>query len=443
MKKLKSISPTIRFFRLLAAIAALFAISFAIEWLFVPAQVILALTLAFGVADYILLVTQPMRIPVVRTGPRILSLGNVQTFNLSILNGTNLSFKAEVIDELPYQLQKRDLSFEAILPAGKKIQLSYQIRAVKRGLYNFGKVNLILRTSIGLMQIHIQRSHEESVSVYPSILDMKELEMSAFNTLVSSGGIRKIRRIGHSYAFEQIKEYVTGDEFRSINWKATGRRGKLMVNQYEDERSQQIICVLDQSRAMQLPFKGLSLLDYSVNASLAISNIALRKHDKAGLINFSSKYVSFISPERSRTQMKKLLENLYTLKESELEPNFELLYSRIRSGLNQRSLLFLFTNFESMYALERAIPLLRRINKSHLLVITFFENEEIANLAEESAKSLEGIYVQTIARKSISGKLQMLQTLRQHGIQSIYTRPEDLSVQVTNKYLELKSRGLI
>ncbi len=443
MKKIRSISPTLLFFRIIAAIAALFAVSFAIDWLFIPAQIILAVVLALAAADFILLLIQPMRIPVVRSGPGILSLGNTQTFTLSILNGTNLSLYAEVIDELPYQLQKRDLSFRTFIESGKKIQLSYKIRPLKRGMYNFGKVNLILSSRIRLMQIHLRRCKEEEVSVYPSIIDMKELEMSAFNTLVSSGGIRKIRRIGHSYAFEQIKEYVTGDEFRSINWKATGRRGKLMVNQYEDERSQQIICVLDQSRVMQLPFKGLSLLDYSVNASLAISNIALRKHDKAGLITFSSKQVNFIAPERSRTQMKKLLESLYTLKESDLEPNFELLYSRIRAGISQRSLLFLFTNFESMYALERAIPLLRRINKSHLLVITFFENEEIASLAEESATSLENIYVQTIARKSISSKLQMVQILRQHGIQSIYTRPEDLSVQVANKYLELKSRGLI
>lgn len=428
---------------MMAGVSILFAISFSIEWLFIPVQVVLAIILAFSISDFIILLEQPMRIPVIRTGPQILSLGNKQTYNLNIFNGTGTKLYAEVIDELPFQLQKRDLSFKAELPAGKKIQLSYQIRPLKRGLYHFGKVNLFLRTTLGLMQIHIIRGLEEDVAVYPSIIDMKELEMSAFNTLVHSGGIRKIRRIGHSYAFEQIKDYVKGDEFRSINWKATGRRGKLMVNQYEDEKSQQIISVIDQSRVMQLPFNGLSLLDYSVNATLAISNIALRKQDKAGLILFSSKTLSFIRPERSRPQMKKLLESLYSLKENELEPNFELLYTSIRSGLNQRSLLFLFTNFESMYALERALPLLRRINKSHLLVITFFENTEISNLADKPASSLESIYVQTIARKSIVSKLQLVQTLRQHGIQTIYTRPEDLSVQVANKYLELKSRGFI
>jgi uncharacterized protein (DUF58 family) len=277
----------------------------------------------------------------------------------------------------------------------------------------------------------------------PSIVEMKQFELRTFADLNVSKGIRKIRRIGHSYEFEQIKEYVSGDEYRSVNWKATGRRGKLMVNQYEDEKSQQIFSVIDQSRSMELPFDGLSLLDYSINSSLVISNIALRKQDKAGLIYFSSHSSTVIPAERSRSQMKRLLEALYSLKEKDLEPNYELLYTTVRSRLAQRSLLFLYTNFESQYALERALPLLRKINRLHLLVVIFFENEEISQLATQPGKNLEEIYIQTTARKHVTMKLSLVQLLRQHGIQTIYTRPADLSLNTVNKYLELKSRGLI
>ena len=100
-----------------------------------------------------------------------------------------------------------------------------------------------------------------------------------------------MRRIGHSYEFEQIKNYVRGDDYRSINWKATSRRGHLMVNQYEDERAQQVYNIIDKSRSMKMPFNGMSLLDYAINTSLVISNVALQKHDRAGLMTFSDKMV--------------------------------------------------------------------------------------------------------------------------------------------------------
>jgi uncharacterized protein (DUF58 family) len=443
LKKLFSIQPRPRFYRLFALIAGVLAISFSFEWLWIPAQIILASAIAICAGDMLMLLIQPLRIPTTRNVAAILSLGNEQQISISLKNTSNSQLFAEIIDELPFQLQKRDLEFRAELPPGKKITLHYKIRPTLRGSYQFGNVNIFARTKLGLFSRHIISKNEQTVAVYPSIIDMKQIELSAFSSTMHSSGIRKIRRIGHSYAFEQIKEYINGDEFRSINWKATGRRGKLMVNQYEEERSQQIFSVIDQSRVMQLPFNGLTLLDYSVNAALAISNIALRKHDKAGLMQFSSKTSSIIPAERSRTQMKRLLESLYSVKVADSEPNYELLYTRIRSGISQRSLLFLYTNFESAYALERALPLLRRINKAHLLVVIFFENTEVARITNNDVRSLEEIYVQTIARKHIGVKLQLAQTLRQHGIQTVYTRPEDLSVQVVNKYLELKSRGML
>jgi len=443
LKKLFSIQPRPRFYWMFAIIAGILALSFSLPWMFLPAQIILAVAMAISAGEVLMLLIQPLRIPSTRTVANILSLGNEQQVTIALRNTSNTLLYAEIIDELPFQFQKRDLSFSAQLPPRETIKLHYKIRPTIRGVYEFGFLNVLVRTRLGLFSMHIISGQEQTVSVYPSILDMKQIELSAFNSLMHSGGIRKIRRIGHSYAFEQIKEYVSGDEFRSVNWKATGRRGKLMVNQYEDERSQQIFSVIDQSRVMQLPFNGLTLLDYSVNAALAISNIALRKHDKAGLMQFSSKTASIIPAERSRSQMKRLLETLYSVKVADSEPNYELLYTRIRAGISQRSLLFLYTNFESTYALERALPLLRRISKAHLLVVVFFENTEVADLSGIEAKSLEEIYVQTIARKHIGTKLQLVQTLRQHGIQTVYTRPEELSVQVVNKYLELKSRGML
>ena len=221
------------------------------------------------------------------------------------------------------------------------------------------------------------------------------------------------------------------------------RHHSLMVNQYEDERAQQVYCLIDKSRVMKMPFNGLSLMDYAINTSLAISNIVLRKYDKAGLITFSDKMGTTLKAERQSQQLNKILMALYKEKERKKEANYQLLYQVARKLVKGRSLLLLFTNFESPFALERVLPILRRINGLHLLVVIFFENTEIRDFLEEEVTTVEGIYTQTVARKFVSEKQQMVQKLRQYGIQAILTRPEELTLNTINKYLELKSRGMI
>ncbi len=272
---------------------------------------------------------------------------------------------------------------------------------------------------------------------------MKKYELKAMNSISRFMGIKRIRKIGHSYEYDQIKDYVTGDDNRSINWKASGRSANLKVNQYEDERSQQIYCVIDKSRAMKMPFNGLSLLDYSINTSLVISNVVLKKYDKAGLISFSDKIGSLVGADNKNNQLNSIISALYNEKENPLEADFELVYSAVRNFIHVRSLIFLFTNFESLNSLERVIPILRKLNKLHLLVVMFFENSEVSTLAESEVTDLDSIYRATLAKKIITDKQLIYQELRKHGIQTIASKPENLSINTLNKYLELKSRGLI
>jgi uncharacterized protein (DUF58 family) len=194
---------------------------------------------------------------------------------------------------------------------------------------------------------------------------------------------------------------------------------------------------------MRMPFNGLSLMDYAINTTLAISNIALKKYDRAGLITFSDKIGTTIKADSKATQLNKILLSLYKEKERVLEANYELLYYASRKLITGRSLIMLYTNFESMYALERVLPILRRINTFHLLVVVFFENTEIRDFVDQEVNTMEDIYHQTIAHKFLHEKARMVQILRQYGIQAILTPPEELTINTINKYLELKSRGLI
>jgi uncharacterized protein (DUF58 family) len=243
--------------------------------------------------------------------------------------------------------------------------------------------------------------------------------------------------------FEQIKEYVQGDDVRTINWKATARKGNFMVNQFQDEKSQQVYCLIDKGRNMKMPFEGMTLLDYAINASLVISSIALKKDDKAGLITFSNKIASFLPAEKKQGQINKILQILYKEKTAYLESDSEMLYANIRNRINQRSLLILFTNFETLSSMKRQLPHFRKLAADHLLVVVFFENTELKFLLEKRAGNTEEVYLKTIAEKFEFEKKLIVKELQKYGIHSIFTAPQNLTVNTINKYLEIKARNLI
>ena len=443
MRRVSNLYLPARFFLLSGGIVLLFVLGFPWPVFMAIGKTALIAFLAVVVADIALLNNKSVDFKCTRTTSRLLSLGSDNEVVLRIRSLASIPLSLEVIDELPYQLQRRNFVESVSLTPGGKDLITYTVRPLVRGLYNFGKVHLFATSVIGLVQRRISFDLEEDVAVYPSIIDMKKYELKAAMSVTSNFGIKKIRRIGHSYEFEQIKEYTIGDDYKSMNWKATSRANKLMVNSYTDEKAQQVYCLIDKSRYMKMPFNGLSLLDYSVNSSLVIANTSLQKQDKAGLITFSDNIGSIIKADRSRSQLKKILEALYREEESRLDANYEKMYTVLRRTLRGRSLIFLFTNFESLHSLERVLPVLRKINKLHLLVVVVFENKELINYYGAEKKTLKDIYYKTIAHKIASDKEQITSELSRYGIQHIFTRPENLSINAINKYLELKSRGMI
>lgn len=372
-----------------------------------------------------------------------LSLSDENTVHIIISSKSPIGLKLKIIDELPYQLQRRDFELNMEINPGKTLQIDYTVRPVMRGAYTFNNINVYATSKMGILSRRFVFPLNQIVPVYPSLIQMKEFELKTLSRISFFEGVKKMRRVGHSYEFEQIKKYVRGDDIRSINWKATSRVGDIMVNHYEDEKSQQIFCIIDKSRTMKMPFKNLSLLDYAINTTLTISNIALKKEDKVGLMTFSDRIGSTLAPDKHNAQLRKLLDTLYNEKERFTEANYELLYLKIRNFVRVRSLIFLFTNFESLYAIERAVSILRKLNKLHLLVVIFFENSEITSYAKSDAQNLEEVYLTTVAQKFAVEKNLIRQELTKYGIQTIISKPEDLSINTINKYLEIKSRGLI
>ena len=372
-----------------------------------------------------------------------MSLGNENHCEVLLTNKSNAPFKIELIDELPFQFQDRTNRESFRLDVGENKRIETLRRPVVRGEYDFGKIRIFISSRISILERRISFDVEQTVSVYPSIIDVKKYELRSSSRIANFLGVKKIRRIGQSHEFEQISEYQKGDNYQNINWKATSKTRKVMVNKYTDEKSQPIYSLIDKSRYMKMPFNGMSLLDYAINASLIITNSALKKDDKAGLLTFSNRVESYVKADKRRNQMSRILEVLYRESETKLEANYELMYSYVRKTISNRSLIFLFSNFDTMYALDRVLPVLRKMNKHHLLVIVVFENTELEEFYQSPAKDVGDVYNHTIAQKFAFEKKQVIHQLKHHAIQVIYTKPEELSINALNKYLELKSRGLI
>jgi uncharacterized protein (DUF58 family) len=216
-----------------------------------------------------------------------------------------------------------------------------------------------------------------------------------------------------------------------------------MVNSYTDEKSQQVYCIVDKGRLMKMPFQGLTLLDHAINASLVMCNVALHKQDKFGLMTFSNKAGSMLAADRKPVQLEEVLQLLYNQQTAFLESDFELLYTRIRATIKQRSLIILFTNFESLAGMQRQMQYLKRIAKYHLLLVVFFENTELKQVSRQEVKDIEDLYVKTIAGKYMHEKQLIVKELQHAGILSILSAPENVTVNTINKYIEIKTRQAI
>ncbi|WP_104419508.1 DUF58 domain-containing protein [Neolewinella xylanilytica] len=429
-----------RFFYALGGVVLLSALGFRYAALFFMAVIGAALLLLGTIYDLYRLYRSASRISADRTPPSVLSLGDELPVTITLGNASTTDLRAVVTDELPEQLQVRDQRISVLLPAATRQTVSYPVRPATRGVYRFGDLNVFLQTAWRLAERRLVAPQVREIAVYPSIVGMQHFRLEA-RANVPHGGKSQPRPVTRSYEFDQIKTYVRGDDLRNVNWKATGRRGQVMVNQYETERAQRIYSIIDKGRTMLMPFAGLSLLDHAINASLALSRVILDGQDRAGLLTFSDKLGDVIPADNKPDQLARILQLLYRQREREGESDYDLLYYATRRVLPGRSLLLLFTNFESNYALDRVLPTLKRIAKNHSLVVILFENTEVAALLQEKTVDIGSVYLKSTARRYVQERQLMALRLRRNGIRVVLTPPEGLSGAAIQEYLRIKRKG--
>lgn len=432
---------TTRFFRIGAVAIALCALGFAFPAAFVVGQATSFLLFCAAVVDGYMLFRPSTVVTGRRLLPSALNLNEDTEIVLEFTFPNHRPLYMEVVDELPDPLQERDFTLKGI--SGPQRRFRYTIRPIGRGVYSFGDVLVFLESPLRLLRRRIRLPMATDVRVYPNIAEMRRAELRALSRMSVMHGSKIMNRIGRSYEFEQISSFAEGDDIRSINWRATGKTRSLMANRYRDERSQNLYCIISKGRSMKMAFRHLTYLDYSINATLALSNLALKHGDKAGLITFSNKIGSALRAESRPGHIRKILDALYAENERREEPDYALLHRSVTRLAPNRSLILFFTNFDSMQMVDAALPVLHRLSKKHMLIAVVFQDPELTVQDETENRSVTDMYRSTLIRQHVQAEKERVLKLRRRGIHTLVCRPQELTTEVINRYMEIKAMGLV
>ena len=298
------------FFYALLGIITVFVFSYFFPVLYTFSWALLFILILLTIIDVLLVFSPHKAIVASRLVPDRFSNSDENEVQIFVENNYTFRIKIEVIDELPLQFQQRNFLIKSAVLPQQNLRFTYSVRPTERGIYQFGGLNIYVQSPLQLIAKKWVFDAAKNVATYPSFIQLKKYEFLAFSNQLTQFGFKKIRKIGQALEFEQIKEYVHGEDIRNINWKATAKKNSFMVNQYQDEKAQPVYCIMDKGRTMRMPFEGLSLLDYAINSTLVLSNIILRKQDKVGMFTFSKDIENKLPAEKKPTQLHKILEAL-------------------------------------------------------------------------------------------------------------------------------------
>ena len=433
---------TRRFFILLALLAFWSAMGVVSPWAYQAAQVGLVVLAVLVLLDAVH-VWRFTRVTAVRQCKDRFSNAMPNEVGIRVENASRHRVMLTVRDELPREFRYHRAVFPLRLKAGEGKTIRYELTPVQRGAYDFGHVLVYVRCALGLLERKLTLGAPLMVKVYPAFEHLERYELACATDHLLQTGNKRLRKPGNSTEFDQIKDYVAGDDYRRLNWKASARAGRWMVNVYREERSQPIWCLIDKGRSMHRTFADVSLLDYAINASLVLSYVALRRSDMPGLVTFGAGVEQAVPAANRPHQLQLLLETLYAQHAAYAETDFSALDVHIEHHLHRRSLLVLFTDFTTLHALKRQLPSLKRLARQHALLVVFFEDTEVQDYAQRRPETMTEMRMNVLASDFCLEKLQMAALLRQHGIYPLCTAPQKLTIDVVNRYQELKHRQVI
>ncbi len=394
------------------------------------------------VADY-LATTRPHQIEVERINDTKLSLGADNLITLLLANRGRRPVRFQVRDEYPYQFVS-----DATILAGEIApydihEARYHVRPLQRGDYTFGDVNVRYISTLKTFVRQARYPTTAKVKVYPNVLDVRKYDLLARKGLLFELGLRAARIFGTGTEFERLREYNTDDEFRRINWKATARRGKPIAAEYETERSQYIMTVIDTGRLMRPPIGELAKLDYVINTALLLSYVATLKGDHVGLLTFADDVRTYLAPRRGKGQFYRMLEALYNVQFEPVEADYAQALAYLGVKHKRRSLVVVFTDLVTLDAARPLIAHMARLAQRHLPLCVVISDPNVTRLAVQPPRDSDAVYQRAVAEMLLDERQVVLDTLHRSGVLTLDVPADKLTVSVINKYLELKGRGAI
>lgn len=398
----------------------------------------------FGlVATDLLLSTRPGEIEVERATEPKLSLGADNLVQITLHNRSSRPVRFQLRDEYPYQFQADQAMPTGEIPALQAAQVRYHVRPLTRGDYTFGAINLRYRSLLGTFRRQARYEAEAPARVYPNVLEVRKYDLLARQGLLMELGLRHARIGGAGTEFERLRDYTPDDEFRRINWKATARRNRPIAMEYETERSQHIVYVLDTGRLMRPPVGEIAKLDYAINAALLASYVATVRGDQVGLLTFADEVGVYLAPAKGRAQFYSMLELLYNVRSEPVEADYGRALGYLGVKNKRRSLIVIFTDLVTLDAARPLIAYTARLALRHLPLVVTMHDPHIAALARAPAVSAAAVYDRAVAEQLVDERRVILDTLNRAGVLTLDTEADKLSIAVINKYLELKNRGTL
>jgi uncharacterized protein (DUF58 family) len=458
---------TRRFLILLLLAAVPIAASAYVPWLLYVGIGYGALLLGLVLADYALS-PRPADFELRREHDSRLSLGAWNPIRLTVRSTAARPVRVAVRDEPPHEFALDTEVLAAEVRPRETAELLYHARPPRRGDYRFGDLNLRWWGVLGLVVRQARYPADGGVKVYPNLLDVRKYELLVRRGRLHELGLRTSKLLGMGTEFERLRDYQPDDEYRRINWKATARRGRPISTEYETERSQNIVAVLDTGRLMRSPViahlpsgggshaaesrawepallagQSLAKIDYAVNAVLMLAYVATLRGDKVGLLTFGDRVETYLTPRQGKGQFYRMLELLYAVESAPVEPDYRHALAYLAAKQKKRALIVCFTDLAGGPASDALLAGLIPLQQRHLALVVTVNDPGILALAGQPPRDSAAVYERTVAQQLLAGRQVTLDTLRQRGVLTLDVPADKLTVAVVNQYLDLKARTMI
>ena len=414
-------------------------------WLLTAVLVLNALLAAATLADFLAAPKPASALSLTRTVDDKLSLGLANTVTVTAQNKSAAALKLRVRDLPPPAFELTSPAERTLLlpPDPRPLGFTYDVTPPAKGDFVFGDLYFEYPGRLGLIARQGVVSAAQTVKVYPNLVETAKYELLARRGRLMQLGIRTAKVRGGGSEFESLREYVPGDEYKKIDWSATARRGKLISRQYEAERSQNIVLLLDTGRNMLQSIQKMAKLDYVVNTALMLAYVAAAGDDKVGLMAFDAEVRAYLPPAKSKAQVYGILESLYNLDARMVETDYKAAFQNLATRWRRRSLVVLFSDLvdpDSSAQILDAVPMLA---DSHRIVCVTVSDPNILAAANSLPEDSAGVYQKAVATQVLQERRAAISVLKRRGVWTVDSPPEDLSADLINHYLDLKARSLI